>query len=336
MKRFPEKVMQSQSKTNSEVEQDRAMLRKVFLLVSAIVMVGSVMAACSRPAQSPPTPTASQPPATTVKQPPEQTAPVDNAIDETDWNLVQTFNGKSSRTAPPFHIYGTKWRIRWAIDTEDLKYAVFQLLVYATDKPGILTKRISHSGSTSSDTVYIYEDGGNYHLKIIAANVRNWTVTVEDYAATEVLISPVQIVYINYKGRDFNKTLEMGYDIVEADEYVEIKNLSDSQQNITNWVLKNISKGGPAFTFPTFRPCPCSQYNNWESCVKHCYPPRPCVIEPHKSIRVYTGEVHPESGGFCFYYTLGDVWDNEKPDIAVLYNSGGEVSRKSYIIPGKE
>jgi hypothetical protein len=335
VKRFPEKAMQSQSKTNSEVEQDRAMLRKVFLLVSAIVMVGSVMAACGQPAQSPPKPAAPQPP-TTQEQPPEQTTSVDDTTNEAEWNMVQTFNGKGSQTTPPFHISGIEWRIMWSIDTENLKYAVFELFVYPKDKPDMLTKRTSYSGDRSSDTMYIYQGGRDYYLKIISANLGNWTITVQDKAAAKALISPIQITRINYKGRGYMESLEGNYDIIEADEYVEIKNLSDSKQNISGWVLKNLTKGGPAFVFPTSMPCSCEWYGNWEDCIKNCYPPRPCAIDPHKSLRVYTGEVHYESGGFCFYYFPGDIWNNKIPDIAVLYNrKGQEVSRKSYVIPTK-
>ncbi len=101
-------------------------------------------------------------------------------------------------------------------------------------------------------------------------------------------------------------------------------------------MLKNISKGSPSFTFPIHMPCCCSWFDGWETCIEECVPPSPCAIEPHQSIRVYTGEVDDESGGFCFHYVPGDIWDNEEPDIAALYNSRGEeVSRRSYVIPAE-
>ena len=93
---------------------------------------------------------------------------------------------------------------------------------------------------------------------------------------------------------------------VESDEYVEITNLGDSAQDLFGWKLKDISDGYPEFTFPHY------------------------VLLPHKAIRVYTNEIHPEWGGFSFHYGKA-VWHNKDPDTAVLYNSQGqEVSRKSY------
>ena len=272
--------------------------------------------------QTPPEPSQPEPP-------PEETA---NGV---EWSTVQIFTGKESETTPPFHISGTKWRIIWAADAQYPEYAVFDILVYPQDTPGLFTKRLSYSKGTSGDTTYIYAGNRDYYLKVIAANLSNWTIIVEDYVSQN-LTSPVQITYIYYKGMDYSHSMEAGHEIVEFDEYVEITNLSDSPQNITGWVLKNLTKGGPAFLFPTFRPCSCEWYGNWTDCIENCYPPRPCIIEPNKSIRVHTGEPHYESGGFCFYYSPGDIWNNETPDTAALYNlEGQEVSRKSYIIPTK-
>ncbi len=277
---------------------------------------------------------ATQPPANVENQTPPEVSPPEQTTNEAEWSTVQTFTGKESETTSPFHISGTEWRIFWTADVQSPEYAVFDILVYSQDKEGVLTKRISYSEGTSSDTVYIYEGGCDYYLKVIAANLSNWTIMVEDYEKQE-FTSPVQITKINYKGMDYS-IIMAGFIVVETDEYVEIKNQSDSPQNIAGWVLKNLTRGGPAFIFPTLLPCSCEWYDDPEECIENCYPPRPCVIEPHKSIRVYTGEAHYESGGFCFYYPLGDIWNNETPDTAVLYNlEGQEVSRKSYVISTK-
>ena len=301
------------------------------LLVSSIIGCG-----LTTPSPSVPKPE-TQPPADAENQTPPEASPPEKATDETEWSTVQIFTGKESETTPPFHISGTEWRILWTADVQSPEYAVFDILIYSQDKAGVLIKRISYLKGTSGDTVYIYEGGSDYYLKVIAANLGNWTITVED-RGTQKFTSPVQITKINYKGTDSSIIVvgSTGSIIVESDEYVEIKNQSDSPQNITGWVLKNLTKGWPVFIFPTFQPCSCEWYGSSEECIENCYPPRPCVIEPHKSIRVYTGEVHYESGGFCFYYFAGDIWNNETPDTAVLYNlEGQEVSRKSYIISTK-
>ena len=109
--------------------------------------------------------------------------------------------------------------------------------------------------------------------------------------------SDIQITHIFYDGLVFR---------VESDEYVEITNLGDQPQDLAGCVLMDISEGYPSFTFPSY------------------------ILAPGKSIRVYTNEYHPEWGGFSFEYGRA-IWNNNEPDVAVLYNSQGEeVSRKSY------
>jgi competence protein ComEC len=107
----------------------------------------------------------------------------------------------------------------------------------------------------------------------------------------------VQITYIFYDGLVYR---------TESDEYVEITNLGSEPQDLTGWVLKDISEGYPSFTFPSY------------------------ILASGQSVRVYTDEIHPEYGGFSFGSTEA-VWNNSSPDTAVLYNAeGDEVSRKSY------
>jgi len=298
----------------------------VLLSASSIVACGSTTP--SAPVAKPKT----QPPATVENQQPAVVPPSEATANEAGWTTVKSFIGKEGTTTPAFSISGSKWRIIWTIEAQNPQYAVFDILVYPQDNLAMLTKRISYSKGVSGDTVYIDEGGRDYYLKVISANLAKWTITVEDYSS-QSSSQPVQITYIHYKGTDYFRALAASHEIVEWDEYVEIKNLSDSPQNLAGWTLKNITKGAPTFLFPTFTPCSCSYYGNWSECVENCYPPRHCSIEPRKSIRVYTGEPQWESGGYCFYYFPGDIWNNETPDMAVLYNAGGqEVSRKSYII----
>jgi endonuclease YncB( thermonuclease family) len=115
--------------------------------------------------------------------------------------------------------------------------------------------------------------------------------------SSPIRVQNVQIAYIFYDGLVPN---------VESDEYVEITNLGDQPQELAGCVLRDISDGYPSFTFPSY------------------------ILTPGKSIRVYTNEYHPEWGGFSFEYSQ-PIWNNNEPDVAVLYdNQGNEVSRKSY------
>jgi hypothetical protein len=114
---------------------------------------------------------------------------------------------------------------------------------------------------------------------------------------TPVGTSNVQITRIFYDGL---------VPTVESDEYVEIKNLGSAPQDLTGWILKDVSEGYPSFRFPQY------------------------VLQPGATIRVYTNEIHPEWGGFSFGYGKA-IWNNTEPDVAALYNAQGqEVSRRSY------
>jgi predicted small lipoprotein YifL len=112
-----------------------------------------------------------------------------------------------------------------------------------------------------------------------------------------IVVEDVYITYIFYDGLVFRS---------EADEYVEITNVGDQPQNLAGCVLMDIDEGYPHFVFPYY------------------------ILEPGQSVRVYTNEYHPESGGFSFGYGKA-IWNNDDPDTAVLYDSqGNELSRMSY------
>ena len=60
--------------------------------------------------------------------------------------------------------------------------------------------------------------------------------------------------------------------------------------------------------------------------------PLPCILYPGQTVLVFTDEVHCQAGGFSFNWGLGNIWNNEIADTAVLYNARGEeISRRSYL-----
>jgi len=270
------------------------------------------------PAPAPPKPPVTQPPATSENQSPKEaeTPPANQAVDEEKWYLVETFSGAAGETTPIFHIYGTEWRITWTIDAEDPETAVFKLVIYPKDDPFAVWQTVSNSSSTTGTVNYFLssEDKHDFLIKVTAQSLRHWTIIVEGNAPGATS-SPILITYIRYKGTVYPSDPEEGvcYERVEPDEYVVIKNLSEYYQDMSGWVLKNISNPSPTFKFPTFPPY---------------------TLAPGGIIRVYTDEYHPETGGLSFYYGYGDLWSNDNPDIAVLYDAlGNEVSRKSYAVP---
>ena len=269
---------------------------------------------------------------TETQQPPPENLSIAAAPDEVGWASVKSFNGKDGATTPAFNISGSKWRINWRVTTQEPQYAAFEALIYRGKGSDWLIDRVSYSPDTSNGVFIVNEGGNDYYLKVICANLDKWAIDIEEYG-TETPIQPVQITYIRYLGQSYDVARAGGHEIAEWDEYVEIKNFSDSPQDIAGWQLKNITKGQPTFIFPSVRPCSCEEMGSWQDCFEECYPPKPCTIDARSSIRVYTGEPDYSNGGYCFYYYLGNIWDNQTPDTAVLYNAQGqEVSRRSYII----
>jgi hypothetical protein len=281
---------------------------------------------------SPATKPESKPPAVAESGQPSEVPPEIAQADEAGWSTVKSFAGTESTTTASFHVSGSEWRIMWSVEPQMPQYGVFDILIYRQNGSDMFINRISYSPGAESGTADINEGGHDYYLKIICANLNRWNIDIEEQGIQST-DQPVQITDIHYKGMDYDDTIASGRTIVEWDEYVEIKNFSDSPQNIAGWSLKNITKGAPTFIFPMFKPCSCEYLGNWSDCIKQCYPRQPCTIGPRQSIRVYTGEPQWESGGYCFYYYPGNIWDDETPDTAVLYDaSGKEVSRRSYII----
>lgn len=88
----------------------------------------------------------------------------------------------------------------------------------------------------------------------------------------------------------------------QSDEYVEITNRGSWQADISSWRL-DADDAGQAFTFPAGT-----------------------LLAAGQSIRVYTNEVHPDSGGFS-YGSGRAIW-NDRGDMAKLLDPVGNVMSK--------
>ncbi|HAC65562.1 MAG TPA: hypothetical protein DCF68_19030 [Cyanothece sp. UBA12306] len=117
-----------------------------------------------------------------------------------------------------------------------------------------------------------------------------------DHQVIDDYKSNLEIVKIFYKGK-VKRT--------QSDEYVEIRNNGNGIADLSNWQLTSSGKG-QIFTFPT------------GTCVA-----------AGQSIRVYTNEIHQESGGFSFNSKTA-IW-NDQGDVGKLFDrDGNEVSSFSY------
>ncbi len=107
----------------------------------------------------------------------------------------------------------------------------------------------------------------------------------------------VEITHICYKG-EVKKT--------QSDEYVEIVNKGTTTADVAGWKISSGLSKRQAFIFPAGT-----------------------KLEAGKSFRVYTNEVHPETGGFTFGSSTG-IW-NDKGDEAKLFDAqGNQVATLAY------
>ena len=105
------------------------------------------------------------------------------------------------------------------------------------------------------------------------------------------------------------KVFYKGTGRAQPDEYVEIANWGEAPADLSGWRLHDSGEHN-RFTFPSG-----------------------AVLAPRKRLRVYTNEIHPETGGFSFKRNLS-VW-NDGGDTATLVDAAGQpVSTWKY--PGDE
>ncbi len=91
----------------------------------------------------------------------------------------------------------------------------------------------------------------------------------------------------------------------QSDEYVEITNRSNDSVDVSGWVLGSRGQS-QTFAFP-----------------------RPTTLEPGQVVRVYTNEVHPETGGYSFGSRRA-IWNDNGDTGTLSLASGTVVSQLGY------
>ncbi|MEJ2738528.1 MAG: lamin tail domain-containing protein, partial [Dehalococcoidia bacterium] len=273
------------------------------------------------------------------EQTPSAPADLISMVDlEDNWSELLQATGANGEKTLSFSITGDEWCISWYAGGDDPETVLFTIIVHREDISTAPVKVVTNSGMITSDIIEMYEGNNNYQVKIIAANVNGWAVRIGEKRSNST-ISPVSIVRIQYQGtkqKTYGSDINACYKKNEPDEYVAIKNESDSWQDIRGWTLVNETKGLPTFTFPDYYSAVPVYYTEFYSGMSSQGLPLPCLLGPRQMVLVYTDEFNSETGGFNFNYGYGDIWNNEIPDTAVLYNAEGiAVSRKSYIVEGE-
>lgn len=111
-------------------------------------------------------------------------------------------------------------------------------------------------------------------------------------AAAATPTTPLAITNLQYDGK---------VPTTESDEYVVFTNRSKSPVDVSGYVIYVASNGtqGATFAFPSN-----------------------AVIAPGASVRVYTNEIHKESGGYSFHSQKA-IWNN-KGGLAVWKDASGK------------
>jgi len=142
---------------------------------------------------------------------------------------------------------------------------------------------------------------GDYlHRPDTSQGVTTWHTGVGNEWILEILSPPkvakVVIATINYDGV-VKRT--------ESDEYVEITNQGNAVADISGWKM-NADDKDQDFVFP-----------------------QGTTLAPSQSIRVYTNEVHAETGGFSFGSKVA-IWNNLKDNGQLFDDKGNLVSEFGY------
>lgn len=115
--------------------------------------------------------------------------------------------------------------------------------------------------------------------------------TAPPTAAATTKSADIVISHINYDGK---------VPTTESDEYIVLTNASKNVIDVSGYYLYVATSGtqGATFTFP-----------------------KDSVVKPNASVRVYTNEIHKESGGYSFGSAKA-IWNN-RGGLAVLKDGKG-------------
>ncbi len=98
-------------------------------------------------------------------------------INDPEWHEVTAFAGTSDKKTDTFSTNGDRFRLTYTANPAN-EYSIFYLYVY---RPGENLYTESFTLESGTESSISYEGEGEYYLDIKAANLRDWTVKIEDY-----------------------------------------------------------------------------------------------------------------------------------------------------------
>lgn len=99
-----------------------------------------------------------------------------------EYTTVTTITGSATQTTATFPITSNAWRLQWSYtpDSSYPEYAGFHFFIYPKGETALYTGMfIADGDSQTSGTEYVYKGNDNYYLKIGAANLQSYTITIQ-------------------------------------------------------------------------------------------------------------------------------------------------------------
>jgi len=168
------------------------MHKATIIMMTSLIMLFLVLGACTAPAAEsqsfpPPegysswdayyeatgqSPATTTPPETTEVAPPPPPTPTQTSFEP----IVLT--GSGEKTTPPFTVTTTEWIIEWSYTSDNPEFAVFGFFVYPRGETVSFVESCLFPEGTSGST-YSYAGAGEYYVKVTAANIKSWTITIK-------------------------------------------------------------------------------------------------------------------------------------------------------------
>ena len=112
--------------------------------------------------------------------------PSENQLIPTQENVIPipklTFSpivisGSDSETSPPFTVTTPEWIIDWSYVPSDPAYAIFGFFIYPRGETVNYAEAIAFAQTTNGSS-YSYAGAGQYYVKVNAANIKSWKITI--------------------------------------------------------------------------------------------------------------------------------------------------------------
>ena len=152
------------------------------VLLRDCTLIGSLPVS-AQPVLSPPPVTTTVPAPTTQPTPSPAPTPTQTSFEP----IVMT--GSGGKTTPPFTVTTEEWVVDWSYTSDDPAFAIFGFFIYPRGETVSFVESCLFPEGTSGST-YSYAGAGEYYIKVEAANIKSWTLTISPSLTKESTPTP--------------------------------------------------------------------------------------------------------------------------------------------------